>query len=318
MPIRIHPFRDTDAGPLAEWLDSLSPADDVTTPAGLVHQRRILPRRGRPLWLVAMSDGGPVGFGYEEPQLYEAQQGLRRIWVGVRPDMRQRGIGARLWERLEAHAREVGVSKLKSWAIADPPDGQRFLRKRGFTPGTRELQSWVDPTAVDRTLLEQRRSEAAKRGFRVARLQELLPGLEPKLIKLLQACNQDSIARGETPAPARLRGGFYRHAMLENPTLDTELSTVVLHGETPVALSWLKGDRSRRKYAIEFTATAPEWRGKGLAMFAKLEALDLAARAGVRSVGTLNDSENAAMLAINRRLRSKPLPDLNFYERQLL
>jgi RimJ/RimL family protein N-acetyltransferase len=70
------------------------------------------------------------------------------------------------------------------------------------------------------------------------------------------------------------------------------------------------------RYGVEFTASAQEWRGQGLATLAKLSALHLAARAGVRWVGTANDESNAPMLAVNRRLGHRPLPDLMVYERE--
>ena len=90
---------------------------------------------------------------------------------------------------------------------------------------------------------------------------------------------------------------------------------LVLQSGKPVALSWLKGDRRVGKYAVEFTATALEWRGRGLAKLAKLAALHQAAQAGIRWVGTGNDDDNAPMLAINRKLGHQPLPDLVIYER---
>ena len=77
------------------------------------------------------------------------------------------------------------------------------------------------------------------------------------------------------------------------------------------------GDVSLRRYGIEFTGTAPDWRGQGLATLAKLAARELAARAGIRWVGTANDRDNAPMLAVNRRLGSRAIPDLNIYEREI-
>jgi hypothetical protein len=68
---------------------------------------------------------------------------------------------------------------------------------------------------------------------------------------------------------------------------------------------------------VEFTGTAPAWRGGGLARLAKLAALHQAARAGIRWIGTANDQNNAPMLAVNRRLGHQPLPDLLIYERTL-
>ena len=59
--LKVRFFRDTDAPPLMEWLNTLAPAEDVYSAAQLIHQRRMLPARRRPLWLTAVVDGAPVG-----------------------------------------------------------------------------------------------------------------------------------------------------------------------------------------------------------------------------------------------------------------
>jgi GNAT superfamily N-acetyltransferase len=176
MQLKIRPFRNSDAERLAEWLDALAPAEDVFTPAVVVHQRRMLPAREHPLWLVAVVDGEPVGLGRDEPQIFGSRPGLRRTWVGVRPDLRRRGIGSRLWQAIEAHVREVRGKALRSWAVADQSDSEPFLLARGFARTQRELQSWVDPRAVV--------SGDQPSGFRVVTLREVLAQMEPPLRRL--------------------------------------------------------------------------------------------------------------------------------------
>ena len=313
--MRVRPFRDADAPALAEWLDALAPAEDVYTAAVLVHQRRMAPARGRPLWLVAVQDGAPVGLGREEPQIFGSRPGLRRTWVGVRPDVRRQGIGGRLWQAIERHARQVGGRRLRSWAVADVPDGERFLLARGFARVHRDLQSWVDPARIDARQLERSTVQAAERGFRVTTLRAVLPNMEPDLRRLFLAGDRDAPGHPATAPP--VAASTFRRVILRNPILDHDCSTVVLRGPEPVALCWLKGGAGPGRYGIEFTATAPGWRGRGLATLAKLSALQLAARAGVRWVGTANDETNAPMLAVNRRLGHQPLPDLLIYEREI-
>jgi GNAT superfamily N-acetyltransferase len=310
----VRAFRQTDAPRLAEWLDRLAPAEDVYTADLLIHQRRMLPARRRPLWLVAVLKGEPVGLAREEPQIFGSRPGLRRTWVGVRPDLRRRGIGGRLWQAIEAHARQAGGLTLRSWTVADVPEGERFLLARGFGRVERELQSWVDPSSIDANQLEQLTANAREGGFRVTTLRAVLPRMEAKLRRLFLAADRD--APHHTAAPP-VAAGTFRRVILRNPLLDQDCSTVVLYGGEPVALSWLKGDLGLGRYGVEFTGTAPAWRGRGLAALAKVSALHLAARAGVRWVGTANDESNAAMLAVNRRLGHRPLPDLLIYERRL-
>jgi mycothiol synthase len=313
--LRVRHFRAADAARLVTWLDPLTPAEDVLTPGSLLHQRRMLPARRHPLWLVALADGEPIGLGYDEPQIFASQPGRRRIWVAVRPDMRGRGVGSALWRELFDHARSVGGRVLRSRAIADAPQGERFLRARGFRSVDRYLQSWVDPTTVSADELRELAERARRSGFQVRALGELLPAAEPALRKLFQAADND-MPRPQ-PGTRPVAASTFRRVIFDNPILDRVCSTVVLHAEEPVALCWLKGDRALGRYAVEFTGTAPAWRGQGLARLAKLSALQLAAQAGVRWVGTANDERNAPMLAINRRLGHNRLADLVNYELEL-
>ncbi|MGI9147531.1 MAG: GNAT family N-acetyltransferase [Chloroflexota bacterium] len=306
-------FRDADAPRLAEWLTALAPAEDVYTAASLMHQRRMLPARRRPRWLVAVVDGQLVGLGRDEPQIFGGQPGLRRTWVGVRADFRRRGLGSQLWREIEAHARMVGGVAFRSWAVADVPESASFLTGRGFSRVRRELQSWVDPSLVDPGELERATARARNRGLRVSTLGNLLPRAEPALRQLFLAADRG--APGHQASAPLVAASTFRRVILRNPILDQDCSTVVLSEDEPVALCWLKGDRRLGRYGVEFTAAAPGWRGQGLATLAKLSALQLAAHAGVRWVGTANDATNAPMLAINGRLGHWPLADLVVYER---
>jgi GNAT superfamily N-acetyltransferase len=179
-----------------------------------------------------------------------------------------------------------------------------------------QLAEWLhslapaDDVYTAASLVHQRRMHPGRR-----RPLWLVPRMEPALRRLFLAADQAPV-RSATPRP--VSAGTFRRVILQNPLLDMQSSTVVLHGSEPVALCWLKGDRALGRYGVEFTGTAPDWRGQGLAMLAKLSALHLAARAGVRWIGTANDETNAPMLAVNRRLGHQSLPDLLVYERDRL
>jgi RimJ/RimL family protein N-acetyltransferase len=59
-----------------------------------------------------------------------------------------------------------------------------------------------------------------------------------------------------------------------------------------------------------FTGVLRDYRGHGLAQALKLQTILLAKREGMRYIRTHNDSNNAPMLAINRKLGYKPEPGI--------
>lgn len=73
----------------------------------------------------------------------------------------------------------------------------------------------------------------------------------------------------------------------------------------PVSYALLTTDE-RGVAENEFTAALPGYRGRGLATLCKLETVRWAKAHGIHTIVTGNDSENAAMLAINRKLGYSP------------
>ncbi len=89
------------------------------------------------------------------------------------------------------------------------------------------------------------------------------------------------------------------------PDLDYEGSVVAVTDDRLAALAFVASDGVARA-ENEFTGTHPAYRGRGLATLVKLSTLHWARSRGIREIWTGNDSENAPMLAINRKLGYQP------------
>jgi GNAT superfamily N-acetyltransferase len=296
----IRPCRDEDAAGVARLLRTALATPWVVTERDVLHWRELPARARRAAW-VGLEEGQIVGWAEGRARWEVSDEGVCVLWAAVARDRRRRGIGSELFEAAWAHVLDLEARVVQSWAEED--DGKRFLRGRGFTEVRQERISSVDPRTVDLSQFPD--LEAAKRaeGFRPVTLGQVLDRSRDlfELYMLGEAdmpgvFAEDNIAFEE-----------WERETLAAPSLDHEGSLVVLHGERPVAMAWLEVDREGKRATNEMTATAPEFRRRGLARLAKLASLRWAAQFGITSVLTSNDRENPAMLALNDSLGYQPL-----------
>jgi len=307
----IRRFRPGDDEGLADLMRPLVLLEEVVTSEQLLHKWRVMPRRAKPLWLVAHDGETLIGHALVEPQIFGGRRGLRRIWVGVAPSHRERGLGGRLFDEAAAHATASGATRLKSWGRADIPEGVRFLKARGFVRTFTERQSTIEPRKAPFGDFDFRIKAAAAEGFRLVPLSRLV-GLELPLYRLFMEAANDA---PHDTGGQKVSLATWRRFILDNPVLNRDGSFVVLQEDEPVSLCWLLVDHSTGWAAHEFTGTARAFRHRGLGRLVKLAALWWAADNGISGIGTANDSTNRDMLAINRHLGYRRGPDGYGYQR---
>jgi GNAT superfamily N-acetyltransferase len=237
---------------------------------------------------VAEADGKLVGHAFAGV----TATGKGRFWIGVHPEQRGRGFGAELYRAVEAYLASAGASRLRTWVDGDP-DGERFVRQRGFKLTGADRVADLDPRAVHLARLPE-----VEVGLRLATLAETLPEVE----ELFQRCRA-----GEVDLPPDLVE--WKWDELELPNLSLEGSFVVLDGEQPVSLGFLTVDPERRLAYNVLTATLPAYRRRGLALLVKLATTRWAAENGIERLLTENDRENSPMLELNDSLGYRPLYD---------
>src|SRR5262249_44774833 len=108
--VGIRPFEAADADAAAELVRPLQPGI-LVTPGYLAHRERAEPALARRRTWLAEEGGEVVGFATSAVKWGERGV-VGRLWIGVEPGRRSRGIGAALYKLAEAHAREVGVQTL--------------------------------------------------------------------------------------------------------------------------------------------------------------------------------------------------------------
>lgn len=257
----------------------------LTSPASLAHMLKAA-AGDSPALFVAEADGEVVGSAYASFAQFSSTPKAVGMQLAVLPEYRWRGIGTELLARIEEHHAAIGGSTLSSHSGDD--DGLDFAVKRGFTAGRTgrisraRLDGIPDATAVPA-------------GLEIRTLSEV-DDLRPLY-------DTDVLAMVDIPATTPLVPPSYerwREEIFADPRMDAASSVVVLDGKTVAALAYLY--RVDRRVYSNFTGTHPEYRGRGLAMLAKSHSLHAAREAGVTEAFTINDAENAAMLAVNTKL----------------
>lgn len=271
----------------------------VTAPV-LVHWLRNAPAQARAAWWVAEEAGDVVGWADAELDWTTAEPGQGRVSLFVAPHVRNRGIGSALYDEVVRHLRAVGATRIR----VDAPDasGIAFAEQRGFVATRTERMSSVDPRTVDVSELAPLEEAAARDGYRVVPLRDLLDRL-PELHAMYAEAHADMPS---DVVHDRLAFEEWERETLRNPLLEPDGSMNVLHEERPVAFAWLAADRETGRAEHELTGTLRDYRGRKLARLAKLAAIRWCAANGIRLLLTGNDSANAPMLRINERLGYRP------------
>ena len=77
---------------------------------------------------------GGMAVHYEIPFMHTLQPLLMMKWLFVDADLRSRGVGRLLMERMARHARETGHEKFCWFVLKDNARAQAFYRDVGATP----------------------------------------------------------------------------------------------------------------------------------------------------------------------------------------
>jgi GNAT superfamily N-acetyltransferase len=202
-------------------------------------------------------------------------------------------------EWLEKHARADGAEVAFSYLPESDTFGISVLTARGYAPASRE-RVWELDLARQRErilgMLPAARTRMRDQGITLMTLdQDRDPERYHKLHEILRQAEQDvpqPVQRGRMPFAAFMR-------FLQSAGLREDRTWIARKGDQVAGLSMLKFPPIRGHVRTEWTATAREFRGRGVARTLKLETLAQALDLGVARVRTENDSTNAPILHLN-------------------
>jgi GNAT superfamily N-acetyltransferase len=248
-------------------------------------------------------DGRVVGSAYVgQSSVYTLPPEIITIYVAVHPDYQRRGYGRELTKRAELTASEQNREKAYSYADEIHPRSVRVAERAGFREIDRGWESTLDLTQCDLNGLRGAAARLASKGIRVVSVTVLASEREDwkqELHHLYVAVESD------VPAPFPINGAPFN--VFEGQNLGRQLVgdgfLVALDGERLVGLTEIQRvEDAPREVSQRLTGVHPEYRGRGIAVALKSQAVIWAAEAGFTSIRTHNAQSNGPMLAINDQL----------------
>lgn len=261
--------------------------------------------------LVAVEDGTVVG--HVLSRLHTDEDGARKgrsIFGALAEDHRNEELTARLLEASEANLVEKGATVLRADAAQEGVqiDGGLF-REAALARGY-ELVESHHILGMDLSKLPE--PPKAPEGVELRRWSEFSDNPRP-LYEIDRAADADEPGESSQEFPSF---EVWLETVWHNPMADLELSLALLLDGVPVAITCYSSDHDTRMESA-MTGTLREYRGRGLASYAKNTALHRAREQGFTHAYTGNHETNKPMLAINNRIGYTLVGTESIYTKQL-
>jgi GNAT superfamily N-acetyltransferase len=212
---------------------------------------------------------------------------------GVLEDERRRGTGSKLYETVSEFLRSRGKDGMEVPVWDWDPDGEAFVRNRGFTEIGRELRVSLDLTKIDGPEVEPPPGVTI---MTWAERPELIHGIyEVALEALVDIPGQED----EEVEPFE---DWVAHEMASGPGDRPEATFVALAQDEVVAYAKLSLSRARPVVAMhDITGVRRAWRGRGIARALKAAEIAWAKEAGFERLETQNEERNEPIRRLNER-----------------
>jgi GNAT superfamily N-acetyltransferase len=282
-PKRVIERAETEAD-IAGWCDvwSIVTPRDPTDPQ---EQRRAAAREPRRLYLVAKAAGQVVGLGFAGPS-----QSVERTALAVRvlSGHRRRGLGSELFERLLAHASDLGPERVSGMVFEDDSESIRWAQRRGFEEYGRQVE-------LSRSVARQEDVPSPLPGIQIVELgEDHIVGAHAVSVE----CYPDMPVQPPIQVPAF-------EAFREE--VGAEVAFVALDSGRVVGFAGLH-ERTPGVAEHGLTAVLRSHRGRGIATALKQAQIRWASENGYQELSTWTQDGNAAMQAVNLKLGYRRRP----------
>jgi GNAT superfamily N-acetyltransferase len=231
-----------------------------------------------------------------------------RFWleVVVDPTRRTRGIGSLLYTRALQFVQQQGATTLEAEVRDHMPESLHFAEQRGFKIDRHHFESTLELATFDEARFAGVVEAVEASGIRFFSLADLGNTLEvqQKLYEINRKYAGDIPGRGESFTPFEQ---FHRE-VFEAPWYRADCQLVAADGDRWIGMS-ATGYFSETNHMYNMmTGVEPAYRGRKIALALKLLTIRRARIYRAAYMRTNNDSQNAPILAVNRKLGYRAEP----------
>lgn len=246
-----------------------------------------------------------VGYGVAAHETWYAP-GLFNLWVIVDKAHRDQGTGARLYEDVLAFAVNHGITSLESEVREDDLNALDFAYRRGYRVKLRLFESVLNLDTFDDSPYQPYLADLRAAGIHFFSMADA--GDTPEARRKLYDLNLTVVR--DIPGSDEDWFSFedFERNVCGAPWYRPEGQWLAADGERWVGMSAVMMIPEKSSSYNLITGVLGEYRGRKIAQALKLLAVAYARSQGAHSMRTHNNSLNAPMLAVNRKLGYAPEP----------
>lgn len=269
------------------------------------YRRSEAPERVQQNTVALDAEGRFVGFAHVWRDAWKVA-GKFGVEVAVDPARCKRGVGTQLYIDALTFAQQHGATHFEAVIRDHMPEALHFAQARGFEIDRHLFESTLDLVGFDETRFAGVIEKVEASGIRFTNLAELGETLEAKR-QLYELNRRSSLSIPGHEQSYRPFEQFQRD-VFESSWYRADGQIAALDGARWIGMSAIGYFPATRSTYNMITGVDQEYRGRRIALALKLLAIRCARRYGATLMRTNNDSENAPMLALNRRLGYQSQP----------
>lgn len=221
--------------------------------------------------------------------------------IRVAPDLWGRGIGSRLWDRLQAALRARNALAVRTIVKEDRAAAVQFVQARGFTEIMRTWDSLLDVASCDLSQFQREVARANDAGVVITTLGGEM-ARDPACLPAVHALDMELGADVPNPEPfTPVELPVWRSHTVDAPWFLRDAYFLAVVDGQYVGVSTLWKPQTGDWLQQGLTGVRRGYRGRGIATALKVRTVEYARAHQIRQIKTENEIHNAVMIAINDR-----------------